>query len=46
VWFDAPIEYIGCTEEWANAAPGRNWRSWWRLDEGAGDVRYVQFMGK
>jgi methionyl-tRNA synthetase len=46
VWFDAPIEYIGCTEEWANAGPGRNWRSWWRLDEGAGDVRYVQFMGK
>ncbi len=46
VWFDAPIEYIGCTEEWAGAAPDRNWRSWWRLDEGARDVRYVQFMGK
>lgn len=46
VWFDAPIEYIACTEEWAEAGKGRNWRSWWRLDEGASDVRYVQFMGK
>uniref|UniRef100_UPI003783746C methionine--tRNA ligase n=1 Tax=Brevundimonas sp. TaxID=1871086 RepID=UPI003783746C len=45
VWFDAPIEYIGATEEWADAN-GRTWRDWWRLDEGAGDVRYVQFMGK
>ena len=45
VWFDAPIEYIGATEEWAQAN-GRTWRDWWRLDEGADDVRYVQFMGK
>lgn len=45
VWFDAPIEYIGATQEWANAN-GRTWRDWWRTDEGAGDVRYVQFMGK
>jgi methionyl-tRNA synthetase len=45
VWFDAPIEYIGATEEWAEAN-GRSWRDWWRLDEGAEDVRYVQFMGK
>ena len=45
VWFDAPIEYIGATEEWAEATGG-DWRSWWRLDEGADDVRYVQFMGK
>lgn len=45
VWFDAPIEYIGATEEWA-AANVRTWRDWWRLDEGADDVRYVQFMGK
>jgi methionyl-tRNA synthetase len=45
VWFDAPIEYIGATEEWANAT-GRTWRDWWRTDEGADDVRYVQFMGK
>ena len=45
VWFDAPIEYIAATEEWAQANGG-DWRSWWRLDEGAEDVRYVQFMGK
>jgi len=45
VWFDAPIEYIGATEEWAEAT-GRSWRDWWRTDEGAHDVRYVQFMGK
>ncbi|MBB5519601.1 methionine--tRNA ligase [Amphiplicatus metriothermophilus] len=45
VWFDAPIEYIGATVEWAEATGG-DWRRWWRLDEGAGDVRYVQFMGK
>lgn len=45
VWFDAPIEYIGATEEWADAR-GTTWRDWWRLDEGADDVRYVQFMGK
>jgi methionyl-tRNA synthetase len=45
VWFDAPIEYIGATEEWAEAT-GTTWRDWWRTDEGADDVRYVQFMGK
>jgi len=45
VWFDAPIEYIGATEEWADAIGG-DWRRWWRLDDGAGEVRYVQFMGK
>ncbi|MEZ5897245.1 MAG: methionine--tRNA ligase [Parvularculaceae bacterium] len=48
VWFDAPIEYIGATQEWAEAAPNdaRDWKSWWRLDEGASDVTYIQFMGK
>lgn len=48
VWFDAPIEYIACAAEWAEAQglPETAWRRWWRLDEGAGDVRYVQFMGK
>ncbi len=48
VWFDAPIEYIAATAEWANAAGlGEDaWRRWWRTDEGAADVRYVQFMGK
>ncbi|WP_297974365.1 class I tRNA ligase family protein, partial [uncultured Amaricoccus sp.] len=48
VWFDAPIEYIGATAEWAhaNGLGEAGWRRWWRTDEGAGDVRYVQFMGK
>jgi methionyl-tRNA synthetase len=45
VWFDAPIEYIGATEEWADAT-GADWRGWWREDAGAKDVRYVEFMGK
>ena len=45
VWFDAPIEYIGATVEWAEATGG-DWERWWRLDGGAGDVRYVQVMGK
>lgn len=45
VWFDAPIEYIGATVEWADAT-GNDWKRWWRQDEGAADVRYVQFMGK
>ncbi|ENZ82979.1 MULTISPECIES: methionine--tRNA ligase [Caulobacter] len=46
VWFDAPIEYIAATQEWAEASPDRDWKRWWRTDEGADDVRYVQFMGK
>ncbi|MGY6697030.1 MAG: methionine--tRNA ligase [Roseinatronobacter sp.] len=48
VWFDAPIEYIAATAEWADAhgLDDAAWRRWWRTDEGAGDVRYVQFMGK
>lgn len=46
VWFDAPIEYIAATREWADAQPGRDWERWWRTDKGAGDVRYVQVMGK
>ena len=45
VWFDAPIEYIAATREWADATGG-DWEGWWRLDKGAADVRYVQFMGK
>ena len=45
VWFDAPIEYIGASMEWAEATRN-NWKRWWREDEGAGDVRYVQVMGK
>ncbi len=48
VWFDAPIEYIGATAEWADATGQDNaaWERWWRTDKGADDVRYVQFMGK
>ena len=48
VWFDAPIEYIAAAAEWAHAAkrPESDWECWWRTDKGAGDVRYVQFMGK
>jgi methionyl-tRNA synthetase len=47
VWFDAPIEYIGATAEWADAHPDAGgWERWWREDKGARDVRYVQFMGK
>ncbi|MEM6693483.1 MAG: methionine--tRNA ligase [Pseudomonadota bacterium] len=48
VWFDAPIEYIAATKEWADAEGHDDtaWRRWWRTDEGAEDVRYVQFMGK
>jgi methionyl-tRNA synthetase len=44
VWFDAPIEYISATKEWADAnGRGDAWKSWW-LD--AADVRYVEVMGK
>jgi len=44
VWFDAPIEYIGATWEWAKAN-GREdeWKSWWFDAE---DVYYVQFLAK
>jgi methionyl-tRNA synthetase len=47
VWFDAPIEYIAATAELA-AANGQGdeaWERWWRAP-GAGDVKYVEFMGK
>jgi len=44
VWFDAPIEYISATREWADAnGKGDAWRSWWY---DAKDVHYVEFMGK
>ncbi|MEM8569266.1 MAG: methionine--tRNA ligase [Pseudomonadota bacterium] len=48
VWFDAPIEYIAASAEWADATgqPDVAWERWWRTDQGAEDVRYVQFMGK
>ncbi|WP_411104458.1 methionine--tRNA ligase [Streptomyces sp. cmx-4-9] len=44
VWFDAPIEYIGATKEWADLDPAHgDYRSWWYEAE---DVRYTQFMAK
>ncbi|MFJ9679386.1 methionine--tRNA ligase [Streptomyces sp. NPDC101194] len=44
VWFDAPIEYIGATKEWADLEPSaRDWKSWWYE---AYDVQYTQFMAK
>ncbi|MEV0533384.1 methionine--tRNA ligase [Kitasatospora sp. NPDC050463] len=47
VWFDAPIEYIGATKEWADSAADgevRDWKSWWyEADE---TVRYTEFMAK
>lgn len=54
VWFDAPIEYIAATWEWAEAraqeagrgpAQDAEWERWWRGEE-ASDVTYVEFMGK
>ena len=48
VWFDAPIEYIACAGEWAEAhdLAEADWQRWWRTDKGAEDVTYTQFMGK
>ncbi|MGW0832311.1 methionine--tRNA ligase [Streptomyces prunicolor] len=50
VWFDAPIEYIGATKEWSDAAPAgetRDWKSWWyESDLGENPVRYTEFMAK
>ncbi len=42
VWFDAPIGYISITKELL----GDEYKKWWRLDGGADNVRYVEFMGK
>jgi methionyl-tRNA synthetase len=51
VWFDAPIGYLGATREWADNgfAPEEAaavFDSWWRVDRGAADVTYTEFMGK
>ena len=50
VWFDAPIAYIGATQDWAAQdhvkATGGDWEKFWRTDKGAEETRYVQFMGK
>ncbi|WP_329066451.1 methionine--tRNA ligase [Streptomyces sp. NBC_01429] len=45
VWFDAPVEYIGATKEWADQDPAnRDWKSWWY--EADATVRYTEFMAK
>ena len=47
VWFDAPIEYIGATQEYSEKiGKPDEWERWWRTDKGAEDVTYVEFMGK
>lgn len=44
VWFDAPIEYIASTKEWADGDPAhRDYKAWWYEAE---NVRYTQFMAK
>lgn len=46
VWFDAPIEYIAATKEWADKhGKGEAWKDWW-YGEAAADVTYWEFMGK
>ena len=53
VWFDAPIEYIAATKEWADRN-GKDYRDWWQgpasSSEAVGqtkkDVTYWEFMGK
>ncbi|KUJ67802.1 methionine--tRNA ligase [Streptomyces albus subsp. albus] len=45
VWFDAPIEYLGATKEWADQDPeNRDWKSWWY--DADQSVRYTEFMAK
>lgn len=49
VWFDAPIEYIAATKEWADATgKGNIWRDWWTAREAADPkyARYLEFMAK
>ena len=47
VWFDAPIEYIAATWEWADSKGlgEADWQRWWK-GAPAADVTYVEFMGK
>src|SRR5690348_4736756 len=46
VWFDAPIEYIASTKEWADKnKKGDAWKDWWYGDA-AKTVTYWEFMGK
>ncbi len=47
VWFDAPIEYIAATKEWADQAPGeRDWKSWWKETGDGTAPAYYEFMAK
>ncbi len=48
VWFDAPIEYIAATKEWAdeNPAANRDWRSWWKRTGDDTGPEYYEFMAK
>jgi methionyl-tRNA synthetase len=46
VWFDAPIEYIAATKEWADKnGKGEAWKDWW-FGDGAKNTVYWEFMGK
>jgi len=46
VWFDAPIEYIASTKEWADKnGKGEAWKDWW-FGDAAKAVTYWEFMGK
>jgi methionyl-tRNA synthetase len=46
VWFDAPIEYIAATKEWADKnKKGDAWKDWWYGDA-AKAATYWEFMGK
>lgn len=47
VWFDAPIEYIAATQDWADqSGDSQAWRRFWDTEHGADETEYVQFMGK
>ena len=41
VWFDAPIGYISCTQEWAENN-GKDWKDYWQND----NADLVHFIGK
>src|SRR5262249_25033950 len=44
VWFDAPIEYIAATKEWADAyGKGEAWRDWWTA-RAPSDPAYVRYV--
>ncbi|MEL6567683.1 MAG: methionine--tRNA ligase [Pseudomonadota bacterium] len=47
VWFDAPIEYIAATQDWAERrGQAEAWKPLWDTEAGARETEYVQFMGK